>query len=449
MLDVILRRQDRSFRRAERLDSNVRRFLARQRGPRGRWLLAALASASALIGVPSPAAAQPLQSLQNAMRAGLRSAGAATGAYVVDLTTGQTLYSARSGTGRLPASVEKLYTTSTALARFGANATLKTAVRATGSLDANGIWHGILYLKGAGDPTFGSASYDHFAYGAGATIQRLVTNLIRQNGIKAFRGAVVGDESTFDSLRGTPATGYGFSSYVEGALSGLAYDRGFADEQGSSIQTNPPLFAAQRFVDALRAAGVQVPHGTHTRSGRAPSSSRLLATVNSPRMSTLVRLTNTPSDNFFAEMLLKDLGARFGHRGSSAAGAGAVRAQLASSFGIHPRLEDGSGLSRNDFTSPHDVVTLLSTLANNQPFVDSLAVAGESGTLQAGLQGTAAQGRCRGKTGSLHDVANLVGYCTAHDNHKLAFAFLMNAVDPTAGHALEDRMAVALANYNG
>jgi D-alanyl-D-alanine carboxypeptidase/D-alanyl-D-alanine-endopeptidase (penicillin-binding protein 4) len=166
-------------------------------------------------------------------------------------------------------------------------------------------------------------------------------------------------------------------------------------------------------------------------------------------MSTLIRLTNTPSDNFFAEMLLKDLGARFGARGSTAAGAAVVRSQVASAFGIHPRLDDGSGLSRDDFTSPRDVVTLLSTLSGDQPFVDSLAVADVSGTLQAALAGTPAQGHCRGKTGSLHDVANLVGYCTARDKHTLAFAFLLNGVDPTFGHGLEDQMAVALATYNG
>jgi serine-type D-Ala-D-Ala carboxypeptidase/endopeptidase (penicillin-binding protein 4) len=425
----------------------VRRFPARSPAAVALSILAAVASAAA--GAPDVAGAQALKSLQAAMRSGLRSAGPATGAYVVDLTAGQTLYSARPDTARLPASVEKLYTTSTALARFGANATFKTSVRATGALDASGTWHGILYLKGDGDPTFGSASYDHFAYGAGATMQRLVANVRRLIPIMAFRGAVVGDESVFDSLRGTPATGYGFSSYVEGELSGLAYDRGFADEQGSTIQNSPATFAAQQFVAALRAAGVAVPRGTHTRSGRAPSSSQLLATVNSPRISTLIRLTNTPSDNFFAEMLLKDLGAHFGGRGSTAAGAGVVRSQLASSFGIRPRLDDGSGLSRDDFTSPRDVVTLLTALADNQPFVSSLAVAGVSGTMQAGLAGTPAQGRCRGKTGSLHDVANLVGYCTARDNHTLAFAFLLNAVDPTAGHALEDQMAIALAKYNG
>jgi D-alanyl-D-alanine carboxypeptidase/D-alanyl-D-alanine-endopeptidase (penicillin-binding protein 4) len=76
-------------------------------------------------------------------------------------------------------------------------------------------------------------------------------------------------------------------------------------------------------------------------------------------------------------------------------------------------------------------------------------VAGQSGTLRARLIGTAAQGRCRGKTGTLHDVSNLVGYCHARDGHTLAFAFLMNAISPSYAHPIQDRMAVALVNYNG
>jgi D-alanyl-D-alanine carboxypeptidase len=82
--------------------------------------------------------------------------------------------------------------------------------------------------------------------------------------------------------------------------------------------------------------------------------------------------------------------------------------------------------------------------------VGSLAVAGETGTLQFEMHGTAAQGKCVGKTGTLRDVANLAGYCTARDGHKLAFAFLLNGLsDPAYGHALEARMAVTLAKYNG
>jgi D-alanyl-D-alanine carboxypeptidase/D-alanyl-D-alanine-endopeptidase (penicillin-binding protein 4) len=417
-----------------------------------RAFLAAVAAAGALVAV-APAGAQTTAAAQRTLRGalnhGLRSAAGASGADVVDLSTGKTLFSSAPGVARLPASVEKIYTTSTALLRFGANGNLTTKVLGSGSFDAGGGWHGTLYLKGGGDPTFGSASYDRFAYGAGATLQRLVADLIRESGITSVHGSIAGDESYFDSRRGTPATGYSASSFVEGELSGLAYDRGLANEQGSAFQNHPALFAAQQFAAALRAAGVKVPNQTRVFAAAAPAAATMLSTVHSPRMATLIRLTNVPSDNFLAEMLLKDLGARFGGRGSTAAGTAVVRSQLAASFKIHPRLDDGSGLSRNDHTSPRDVVTALTDLSSNPDFVNSLAVAGESGTLDAGLQHTAAQGRCRGKTGTLHDVANLVGYCTGRDGHELAFAFLMNSVDPTSGHSLEDQMAVALAKYAG
>jgi D-alanyl-D-alanine carboxypeptidase/D-alanyl-D-alanine-endopeptidase (penicillin-binding protein 4) len=418
-----------------------------------RRFLAPLLAGCCLLLSPATALAQPTTSaqrgLRNTLSRYLTAAHGASGAYVVDLATGQSLFSSSPGTPRMPASVEKLYTTSTALLRFGPNANLVTRILGSGTLDAAGEWHGTLYLKGGGDPTFGSTSYDNFAYGTGATMQRLVSNFLRQSGITSVDGPIVGDESYFDSLRGTPATGFHASSEVEGVLSSLAYDRGLADEQGTGFQTRPALFAAQRLAAALRSAGVAVPAKTSIYSAAAPSAAKVLATVHSPRIATLIRLTNTPSDNFFAEMLLKDIAAPVSGRGSTAVGAAVVRAQLAQSFGIHPRLEDGSGLSRNDRTSPRDVVTVLRALASNAAFVGSLSVAGVSGTLQAGLQGTAAQGRCRGKTGTLNDVANLAGLCTARDGHQLAFAFLMNSVDPASGHALEDRMAVALAKYAG
>ena len=419
-----------------------------------RALLATMAAAGALLGsAASDAPAQSPAGAQRALRAaltqGINAAGGAGGVYVLDLNTGRPLYSSAADAGFLPASVEKIYTTSTALLRFGPSATLTTRLLGVGHLDSGGGWHGTLYLKGGGDPTFGSAHYDRFAYGAGATMQRLVTNLVRQMRVKSIHGRIVGDESYFDSLRGTPPTGFQVSAYVEGLLSGLAYDRGFGDEQGSSFQNHPALFGAQRLADALRAAGVNVPERTGLSTGHAPSSAQILATVHSPRIATLIRLTNTPSDNFFAEMLLKGIGARFGAAGTTAAGAAVVRGELAQTFGVRPQLEDGSGLSRNDVTSPRDVVTVLGQMAGNRDFVNSLAVAGETGTLQYSMQGTVAAGRCRGKTGTLHDVANLVGYCTARDGHTLAFAFLMNSVDPTVGHATEDQMGVALASYNG
>ncbi len=110
-----------------------------------------------------------------------------------------------------------------------------------------------------------------------------------------------------------------------------------------------------------------MPRHVKVTAGRTPSSATTLGTVRSPSMATLVALTNTPSDNFFAETLLKDLGARFGSGGTTAAGAAVVRAQMASSFDIHPRLNDGSGLSRSDLTTPVQVVTLLRSMATDPP----------------------------------------------------------------------------------
>jgi D-alanyl-D-alanine carboxypeptidase/D-alanyl-D-alanine-endopeptidase (penicillin-binding protein 4) len=378
--------------------------------------------------------------------------GGASGALVVDLQTGQTLFSDAADVARPPASVEKLYTTSTALIRLGPSATLSTQVRAVGSVDSSGAWNGTLYLVGGGDPTFGSSSFDRTWYGAGATMQRLVSNLVKATGIKSVHGAIVGDESYFDSRRGTPSTGYhAYIPDVEGELTALAYNRGFADLYGNVGQPRPALYAAEQFAIALRAAGVRVPAKTSIYTGQAPSQTTTLAAVHSPRLSKLLQLTNAPSDNYFAEMLLKGLGAAFGGAGTTAAGAAVVRAQIAQSLRIHPVLVDGSGLSYSDSTSPTDVVALLTHMQSNQTFLNSLAIGGQTGTLKDYTKGTAAQGNCHGKTGTLSDVANLSGYCRARDGHMLAFAFLANSVSDTYYvHQVEaDVMAADLASYDG
>jgi D-alanyl-D-alanine carboxypeptidase/D-alanyl-D-alanine-endopeptidase (penicillin-binding protein 4) len=418
--------------------------------PRCLALLGLMLALAAGVGSgPAEARTSPRAALSASLGRLFAAAGGGGGGLVRDLRTGRTLYSRKPDVGRLPASVEKIYTTSTALARLGAAGTLTTRILGVGQV-SGGVWSGTLYLRGGGDPTFGSARYDRYAYGTGATIQTLVANLVRQSGIKAVSGRIIGDESYFDGNRGTPATGNALSTDLEGELSGLAFDRGFADEQGSAFQARPPLFAAQQLASALRARGVELLAGLRVGAGRTPGSAVSLASVSSPKLATIAELTNSPSDNYLAEMLLKGLGARFGSSGSTLAGTAVVRAQLAASFGIHPALDDGSGLSRADRTSPRDVVTTLTGLASNPAFVNSLSVAGVRGTMQAGLAGTSASGRCQGKTGTLHDVANLVGYCTAADHHRLAFAFMLNSLsDPASGHADEDRMAVAVARYSG
>jgi D-alanyl-D-alanine carboxypeptidase/D-alanyl-D-alanine-endopeptidase (penicillin-binding protein 4) len=421
-----------------------------------RFLLALGSLASLLLAIGSPATAAPssraVRSLRAALKRDMGRIGGRSGALVVDLNTGQNLYANAANVARLPASVQKLYTTTSVLKRFGPDARLSTTVWGTGSLGTHGVWRGTIYLKGGGDPTFGTASFDHAAYGtSGTTVQRLVANLLDSTGITGIDGSIVGDSSYFDSLPSTAESNYRPDIYMEGELSGLAFDRGFANFSGTEYQQHPTLHAAQQFAGALHTAGVRL--GSHIRigTGRTPAQAQLLATVRSARMARLIALTNTPSDNFLAEMLLKGLGARFGFGGTTADGASVVRSELIRAFELRPKFNDGSGLSYADATSPRQVVTLLQAMAGDQVFRRSLAIGGQTGTLKDEMQGTPAAGHCQGKTGSLQSVANLSGYCLARDGHTLAFAFLASAVsNPDGVHIIEgDDMAPALAKYNG
>jgi D-alanyl-D-alanine carboxypeptidase/D-alanyl-D-alanine-endopeptidase (penicillin-binding protein 4) len=394
--------------------------------------------ALALVGSTATAAAAPLDTL---VAKGLARAGGVSSGFVLDTTTGRTLASVRADTPRIPASVEKLYTTSTALLRFGPDATLRTSVLGVGTLDDAGTWHGDLYLRGGGDPTFGSASFDRLAYGLGTSVSALAARM-RDAGILRVTGHIRGDESWLDHLRGGPATGYALDLDIGGPLGGLLFNRGLAREDGSALQRQPAKFAAQQLTLELRRAHVPVAQGAAI--GTAPAEAEEVASVDSPTMATLVRLTLVPSDNLFAEMLLKDLGASFGGAGSTTTGVTVVKRTIAR-YGVRPQIADGSGLSRVDHTSPRQVVTLLSELRANTALRAALPVAGRSGTLAERMRHTSAQDRCQAKTGTLSNVSALAGYCRTPNGHLLAFAFIENLVYTPTAKAAEDRLTIALA----
>ena len=408
------------------------------------WTAPALATSKA--ASKAPASAQAL--LRKALVRQYNHLGRYSGAYVVDLTTGQSLFARNPDTPRLPASVQKLYTTSTVLLKFGATARLSTTLLATGSLSPSGTWTGTLYLRGGGDPSFGSAVFDHAKYGTGATVEQLVANLLAATHIRAFSGRVIGDSTYLDGLAGTVASGFAFNPDVEGSLSALPFNRGLHSDASQVVY--PAAYAARQLVLAMRAAHVQVPKGISVTAGHTPATAQTLAVVPSPTVASLIALTNAPSDNFFAEMLTKDLGAQFGAAGTTAAGVAVIRAQLAQQFGLDPSFDDGSGLSRDDASTPRQVVSLLAHMQSNASFTSSLAVGGRTGTLAREMRGTYAAGRCIGKTGTLRDAASLAGYCHAADGHLIAFAVLANLLgNPDLGHVLEAKMAVALAKYRG
>lgn len=407
--------------------------------PRIRTLPTLLASACALAGaLPAAAAAAPLD---GAVARELARAGGVSGGYVLDTTTGRVLASVRADVRRIPASVQKLYTGAAALLRFGADGALQTRVLGVGALADDGTWRGDLYLRGAGDPTFGSATFTRRAYGGGATVEALAAAL-REAGIRRVTGRVHGDETAFDRLRGGPASNWGYDVWIGGPLSGLLFNRGRAREDGGALQRRPAAFAAQQLVAALRRQRIAVAGAVGERA--APAAAQELAAVPSPPMATVVRLMLVPSDNLVAEMLLKALGAHHGAAGSTTAGATVVRRTLAR-FRIAPRISDGSGLSRANATSPRQVVALLDGMRDAEGFRDGLAVAGRTGTLANRMRTTAARDRCVGKTGSLSNVSTLAGYCRTANDHLVAFAFMHNRVVPAYARSAQDRLLTTLA----
>ena len=389
----------------------------------------------------------PQAALRSALRRLMRGAGRGSGAYVRDVTNGRTLFGLRSRTRRVLASNTKLFTTYAALDRLGADARLETSVLGAGSLAPEGTWTGDLVLRGGGDPTFGSAGFARRHYGGGATVDELADE-VAAAGVTRVSGRVLGDESAFDSRRGGPYSGYGVSGYV-GPLSGLAYNRGLANEFGSAFQSNPPVFAAGRLTDALEARGIDVQGAP--RAGSAPAQSPELADAQSPAMRRLIQITNKRSDNFFAEMLLKDVGRDADGVGTTDGGARAAVA-AAGRLDVPAALADGSGLSRRNAASPAAVTRLLERVRAREEFAalfDSLAIAGRDGTLSTRMRSGPARGRCRGKTGTLSNVSALSGYCTTRAGTMVAFSILMNGVSPPGARRVQDRMAQALAGFRG
>jgi serine-type D-Ala-D-Ala carboxypeptidase/endopeptidase (penicillin-binding protein 4) len=402
-----------------------------------------LAFLAALLGALVLAA--PAQALD---RAGLTSIlaklhgrlGPAAGAYVVDLDTGAVLYAHRENLALAPASNEKLFVTASALLRFGREGTLATTLR-TGpdaAIDGAGVLRGDLYLVGGGDPTLGDTGLEALA------------NQLADRGITRIAGAVVGDESLFDTLRGGPDSAYRPDYDLGGWLSALSWRHGRAGG-GSG---GPAQAAAARLGTFLKEHDIRYsrrPRAGALGSNGAATASEVLAMLPSPPMSSLIAATNVNSENFYAEMLTKALGARFGAGGSTTAGLDVVRSDLAA-FGVHPRLADGSGLSRSDRTTAREVVRLLDRMDGqdvSDTWMASLPVAGVSGTIRKRMRGTAAAGACRAKTGTLIGVSALSGYCTTRGGVHVGFSLLENRVCNWCAKRVEDRMVATIARLDG
>jgi len=363
-------------------------------------LAAATAGIVALLLVPAAVAGSVdvfQHQLASALRAPHVSPGQ-TGAVVLDLRTGQTVFAQHASLALRPASNEKLATTYAALTALGPSFRIETDVLGDGQ-QSEATWRGDLVLKGYGDPTLSGAQLSSLARQVAAA------------GIRQVSGRILGDESWFDTRR----TGVGWKAqfylHESPALSALIVNRGWT---GRYETARPALMAAQLFRLDLRHAGVAVTGGTAV--GVASTDAVQLANVESPPLSALVRHMDVYSDNFYAEMLLKEIGAVQGSGGSAAAGL-AVTRQLLGEAGVPlagVRMVDGSGLSLLDRWTPRALASLLQTMWRDpdlEPYVlRALPIAGETGTLHYRMRSGPAHGVVRAKTGTTDNSSALSGF---------------------------------------
>jgi len=356
---------------------------------------------------------------------------ARTGAIVFDLQAGTTLFAHNPRLTLRPASNQKLATTYAALAALGPSFRIETDVLGEGE-QSGSTWQGNLVLKGYGDPALSFAQLNSLA------------RQVAGDGIRQVSGRILGDESWFDTRR----TGVGWKAqfylHESPALSALIVNRGWT---GRYETTRPALMAAQVFRRDLRHAGVTVQGGTAL--GVASSQAASLAEVQSARLAALVRHMDVYSDNFYAEMLLKEVGAVQGSHGSAPAGL-AVERGLLRAAGVPlggVRMVDGSGLSLLDRWTPLGLATLLRTMwqdADLRPYlVAALPIAGETGTLQHRMRKAPAHGLVRAKTGTTDNASSLSGFV----GDRFAFSILENGspVNTVNAEQSQNRVAQVLA----
>lgn len=398
----------------------------------GKRLLAVAAALAAALAVgPPPASGQTLrEDLDRALTISGVSR-ARTGAFALDLQSGRVVYDLHPGRSLRPASNEKLAVALAALERLGPEHRIPTRVLGAGSR-AGSTWRGRLVLRGFGDPTLTRADL------------RKLASKLRTAGIRRVTGRIIGDETYFDKRRTAPGWKPSYYKIQSPPLSALVVDRARSD--GRTVG-NPAFWAAKAFRKALVGTGISV--GGKAVRGTAPNGARMLAAVRSQTIKALVKRMNKVSDNFYAEMLVKHLGAKIRGTGSTSAGTAVVKTVLRNRGvpmqGV--RIVDGSGLSVYDRLTARALAALLisawSDPAVKAAFTASLSVAGVDGTLEDRMLRGPAHGFVRAKTGTTTTASALSGYVGS----KYVFVILQNGNPIPWWYArrAQDRFAQILA----
>ncbi|MEV6926912.1 D-alanyl-D-alanine carboxypeptidase/D-alanyl-D-alanine-endopeptidase [Dactylosporangium sp. NPDC051485] len=364
-------------------------------------------------------------------------------ASVVDVTTGQSIFSSEQDAAMTPASTTKIVTAAAVLATRGPAYRIPTRVVA-------GAQPGEVVLIGGGDPTL---SVFPTPYYPGAA---RIDDLAKQ--VKQALGGTAPTKVIYDvSLFSGSGVGPGWDPDATTGGSGAVITP-LMTEGGRTKATKysdryaqPDVQAAQAFAKALG-----LPAGA-VAAGTAPAGANELGKVESAPLARIVEFMLQESDNVLADELARQV-ALAKNQPASFDGAATAMKEVLEGLGLPVTgygLVDGSGFSRSDRLSPALLTGILAMAARTDrgdlhAIFSGLPVAAYSGTLATrylkAAEGSSAAGLVRAKTGTLTGVNSLSGIVVDADGRTLAFAFMADQTTngPQAVIAL-DRVAAALA----
>ncbi|GAA2613883.1 hypothetical protein GCM10010399_50950 [Dactylosporangium fulvum] len=364
-------------------------------------------------------------------------------ASVVDVATGQVLYSSEPDAAMTPASTTKVVTAAAVLAALGPAYRIKTRVVA-------GTQPGEVVIVGGGDPTLavfptpfypGAPRMDDLAAQVKEALGGTVPTRVIYD-VSLYTGS--GIEPGWDSDATTGGSGAVITPLMtEGARRNPT--------RYSARFPQPDVQAAQSFAKALGLPQSAIAAGT------APQGTKELGKVESAPLVRLVETMLLESDNVLADALARQVAIAKGQPASFEGAAAAMKTVLSelnlpvTGYG----LVDGSGFSRNNRLSPALLTGVLAMAARSdraemRGIFSGLPVAGYSGTLATRFtkaqEGAAAAGLVRAKTGTLTGVNSLAGIVVDADGRALAFAFMADqTTDGGQAVVALDRVAAALA----
>ena len=405
------------------------------------------------------------------------------GVEVASLTNGSTIYQRNADQSFIPASTLKTFTAAAALSYLGPNYRFETKILSSGFKLEQGNLYNNLYIYFDGDPLLKKKNLDslfsvleqkgirnvkgevyiddsifdqagfgpgwewderNYCYAAPSSAITIEKNcfsfaIIPPRQVGKLAGSVknegCGSVNLINSIIGRYGSNGDCRIRLSGAennnyyLTGCMRPNSRPIYMSATIQ-NPRILAKAVVEDLFRKHHIKF--SGEIKFAKTPNEGMIpLAVYNSEPLSVQVRTMLKKSDNIIANALYKKLGySYFNTVGSWETGASAVRNILKDS-GVNFRkvkMVDGSGLSHENFLTPHELTALMKYVYQNpglrDQFLYSLPIAGVDGHLEHRMADL--KGRVIAKTGTEKGIVSLAGYIYADNGQVLVFAININ-----------------------